>query len=57
MHVATDVLVFLLFLLAAAGVYWYTKRQVLEKQKKKCPNCGAMAKLTEKTCPECGRDL
>jgi ribosomal protein S27AE len=52
-----NVPVFLLFLLVAVGVYWYTKRKIVEAQKKKCPNCGAMAKLDAKTCPQCGRDL
>lgn len=52
-----DVAVFLLFLLAAGGVYWYTKRQVIDKLKKKCPNCSAMVPRDAKTCPQCGRDL
>ena len=38
--------VFLLFLVVAIGVYWYAKRQVMEKLKKKCPNCRRIIKLT-----------
>jgi hypothetical protein len=49
--------VFLLFLLVAVGVYWYTKRQVTGKLKKECPNCTAMAKRNAKACPQCGGNL
>jgi hypothetical protein len=51
-----NVLVLLLFLLVAFGVYGYTKRMV-ERLKKKCPNCGATSKIDSKNCPHCGRDL
>jgi predicted amidophosphoribosyltransferase len=49
--------VYLLFLLVAVGVYWYTKRQVTEKLKKKCPKCTATVKRDAKTCPQCWGDL
>jgi len=48
--------VLLLFLLVAVGVYWYTKRMV-EKMKRKCPNCGASSRIDTRNCPQCGRDL
>jgi ribosomal protein L40E len=51
-----NLLIFLLFLLVAIGVYWYTKRLV-GRLKKKCPNCGATAGIDAKNCPQCGRDL
>jgi len=51
-----SLLVLLLFLLVAFGVYWYTKRMV-DKMKKKCPNCGAASRIDARNCPQCGRDL
>ena len=50
-------LVLLIFLAVAVFVYWYTKRQVTEKLKRKCPNCSAMVKRDVRTCHQCGKDL
>jgi hypothetical protein len=51
-----NILAFLLFLLVAIGVYWYSKRLV-NRMKRKCSNCGAISGIDAKRCPQCGRDL
>lgn len=52
-----NTVVFLLFLLVAAGVYWYTRRLV-GRMKKTCPKCGATTlRMDATSCPRCGSDL